>query len=372
MDGISRKLAEADTFFTPWTHEPSGIVSYILRGDSRRPQQTLYFGKPCCDDDFNLLWFAWSTAWAGHAWSGRMLGLVDITRGEMRHFGDLAFNDGSPAVLPATGDILWCNGTGVFRREPLARSRPRFLGALPHEMTRNRFVRRIATQLSLSADGRYAFLDSQVGQRCVMGTLELATRRYEPRFSSPHVFNHAQFSPADPELVLLARDDDTDFTTGHSAPYDHRMFLYRLTGELTPIGPSGREFGHEVWSADGRHIWFMAFRAGVMRVAVQGGEAEMIWPGAGWHVQASECERYVVVDHRVSRPTPGYLVRFLNRDTGKEVEVARMPVMADDSLHRHPHPRFGARDRVITYTTLVHGHADVAVVPVDTLLAATR
>ena len=369
MADILRKLTSGE-LFAPWTHEASGIVSHLLRGDRRRPQQTLYFSKPCVDDAFDHLWFAWSTPWAGHAWGGRMLGLVDLAKGEMRHFANLAFSDASPAVLPESGDVLWCGSSAVFRRPPVLHSRPQILGRLPWELTRNRFVRRVATQLTLSADGAQAFLDSQIGQRCVMATLDLATGAYEPRFSSPHVFNHAQFSPTDPSLVLLARDDDTDFTTGANTPYDHRMFLYRLDGTLTPLGPAGRGLGHEVWSADGRHIWFVAFGQGVMRVPAEGGEPEMIWPGAAWHMQASACGRYLVADERANRGTD-WLVRFLNRVTGKAVEIARMPVPAEDQLHQHPHPRFGARDRVITYTTLVRGRADVAVVPVDSLLAAT-
>ncbi|MBP0447228.1 hypothetical protein J8J14_20855 [Roseomonas sp. SSH11] len=370
MSDVLHKLTCSGDLFRSWICEESGVGRYLLRSGGGGGQQSLYFTKPCCDDGFNYLWFAWSRANGGHAWGGRMLGLVDLVQGEMRLLAELAFTDGSLAVLPETGDILWCNTSSVFRREPLLRCRPQRLGGLPVEMTRNRFVRRVATQLSVSGDGRKVFLDSQIGQRVVMATLDMETGGYEPHFSSAHVFNHAQFSPCEPDLVLLARDDDTDFTTGQSTPYDHRMFLYRLGGELTPIGPSGRSFGHEVWSADGKYIWFLDFRAGVMRLTVSSGEVELIWPGVGWHAQASRCGRYLVADHRINRGT-GYSVRFVNCMTGKEVEIARMLVPTEDLLHTHPHPRFGARDSVITYTTTVRGRADLAVVPVASLLAAT-
>jgi hypothetical protein len=131
--------------------------------------------------------------------------------------------------------------------------------------------------------------------------------------------------------------------------------------------------GHEVWSADGKAIWFVDFSRGVMRQPLGGGAAELVWPGTGWHAHASACEHYVVADHRLPEHQggPAHVVRFLNRVTGREVEIARMPIPAEDRLHRHPHPRFNAADRVIVYTDCSVGPADVCVVPVADLIAAT-
>jgi hypothetical protein len=41
-----------------------------------------------------------------------------------------------------------------------AGKRAELLRGPPHDMVTNRVVRRMATQISLSADGKYAFLDS--------------------------------------------------------------------------------------------------------------------------------------------------------------------------------------------------------------------
>jgi hypothetical protein len=368
------KALTGDDLFTPVTSERSGITSYHLRSTAGYSQQSLYFSRSCCDRDFRYLWFARSTPWAGTAASGRMLGVVDLVRREIRSFGDMQFTEACAVALPDTGEVVWCNTTGVWRRGPLPDSVPSFCGGLPYEMIKNRFVRRVATQISLSADGKHAFLDSRIGPRSILGTVELESKTYTPHFSSPLNFNHAQFSPTDPDLVLLARDDDVNFITGETTPYDHRMFLYDLNGRLTPFGPSGRGYGHEVWSADGKHVWIVAYRQGVMRVPVDGGEAELVWPGTGWHAHVSTCERYIVADHRIgaNKGGPAWLVRFLNRTTGRMVEIARMPeAPADDALHQHPHPKFDASDSVVIYTTLVRGVADVAVVPVADLIAAT-
>jgi hypothetical protein len=65
-------------------------------------------------------------------------------------------------------------------------------------------------------------------------------------------------------------------------------------------------------------------------------------------------------------------VRFLNRTTGRMLEIARMPeAPTDNTLHRHPRPKFDASDSVVLYTTLVRGVADVAVAPVADLIAVT-
>jgi len=41
-------------------------------------------------------------------------------------------------------------------------------------------------------------------------------------------------------------------------------------------------------------------------------------------------------------------------------------------FHIHPHPQFCLHDRYICYTTTVRNQVDVAFVPVDALIAATR
>jgi hypothetical protein len=358
--------------FKQTTHKPSGIASWLLRNGAAREQMSLYFTGACCDHDFRLLWFCWSRPWAGTAAAGRMLGLADLEAGALRHFADHPFSDGGLAALPDSGEAIWCSGPDVWQRGPDPATRPRRLGGLPHAMVHRRQLRRLATQPTRSADGTRMLLDSQIGARCYLGTLEIATGGYEVVFCGTQPFNHAQFSPTDPCLALVVREDEVDPTTGASTPYDHRIFLWHGEQGLMPFGPPGRQVGHETWAADGQAIWAVDFRRGVLRLPLSG-PPELVWPGFGWHAHASACGRYVVADHRLSerRGGPAWVVAFLNRVTGRSVEIARMPIPEEDRLHRHPHPRFGARDRVITYTSMIRGVADVAVVDVAELLAAT-
>jgi hypothetical protein len=369
---VTRRLA-ACGLFAPVTNPASGVTSWRLRNVPHRAQISLYFTEPCSDDRLRVIWFCWALPWAGSAAAGRMLGVANLVTGRVHHFPDHPITDAGASVMARSGAIIWCSGPDLWRRPPAPAARPQRLGGLPFEMTERRALRRLATQPSISADRRLALLDTQLGRRSHIGTLNLATGEYVPLFCSPRNMNHAQFSPTDPRLVLIARDDDTDPDTGVNTPYDHRMFLFHLDGWLMPLGPSGRQVGHEVWSADGQAIWFVDFRRGVMRQPLTGGPAELVWPQTGWHAHASACERFVVADHRVPAREggPAHAVRFLNRATGREVEIARMPVPAQDRLHRHPHPRFNAADRVIVYTDCSAGSGDVCVVPVAELVAAT-
>lgn len=373
VSAVDRLRAAAPSLFTRSTHPASGIDSWLLRMPRSISTQSLYFGKPSCDDGLRFIWFAWFTPWAGSAKAGRMLGVVDLEQGTVLRLPDHQFSDGGAAVDAETGDLIWANNRQLWRRAPDRAALPRYLGCLPYEMTHRRLLQRLVTQPSISADGSRLLLDSRIGTRCFIGALDLVDGRYEPWFCSPLHFNHGQFSPTDPQLVVLAREDDVDNTTGVSQPYDHRMFLYRRSGSLEPIGPPGRKIGHEVWGADGRSLWFIDFRQGVMRFDLASGSAELIWGGTGWHAHASACERYVVADQRIGAKNggPAWLVRFLNRTTGRSIEFARMSPPVEDELHRHPHPRFSARDQVVIYTALVNGRAAIAVVPTADLIAAT-
>ncbi|WP_439548013.1 hypothetical protein [Falsiroseomonas sp.] len=373
VSAVDRLRAAAPGIFARSTHPASGIDSWLLRMPPSVSSQTLYFGKPSCDDGLRFLWFAWFTPWAGSAKAGRMLGVVDLERGTVTRLPDHQFSDGGAAADPATGDLVWANNRDLWRRGPDPEAVPRHLGCLPFEMTHRRLLQRLVTQPSISADGSRLLLDSRIGTRCFIGALDLADGGYEPWFCSPSHFNHGQFSPTDPELVLLAREDEVDMTSGVSEPYEHRMFFYRRSGSFGPVGPPGRKAGHEVWGADGRAVWFVDFRQGVMRFDIASGAAELVWRGTGWHTHASACERYVVADHRIgeNKGGPAWLLRFLNRDTGRSIEFARMTPPVEDELHRHPHPRFCARDQAVIYTTLVEGRTSVAIVPTADLIAAT-
>ena len=70
----------------------------------------------------------------------------------------------------------------------------------------------------------------------------------------------------------------------------------------------------------------------------------------------------------------GCKLGFLNRDTGREINVVSdFPLTSlGNQYHVHPHPQFCAKDELVLYTTTVDGHhADVAICRTAELVAAT-
>jgi hypothetical protein len=66
-------------------------------------------------------------------------------------------------------------------------------------------------------------------------------------------------------------------------------------------------------------------------------------------------------------------IAFFNIKTDKEVRiVTELPPYSRRPYHVHPHPQFCVNDRYICYTTNVLGTADVALVSVAQLIAATE
>ena len=67
-------------------------------------------------------------------------------------------------------------------------------------------------------------------------------------------------------------------------------------------------------------------------------------------------------------------VYFLNRRTGKHVQIVSNPEMTGivgAGYHIDPHPRFCGSDRFVVFTTTIRGEVDLAMVQVDDLIERT-
>ena len=81
------------------------------------------------------------------------------------------------------------------------------LGAL--DLIGSRSVHRIATHLTRSADGKEFFIDAEVGQQFIFGTLPAdGSGDFEFWHRFDRNYNHAQFSPTDPDTVLFAQENE--------------------------------------------------------------------------------------------------------------------------------------------------------------------
>jgi len=376
-------LPETSPLFTAWRDPVSGVESLLLARHVAPFQQSFYYVNPSFSDDGRFLWFYCAFPPAGSANQGRSLAVADLELNEVRHFPETGFLDASPAVDPATGEAYWCSGPEIWKRGPLASDRPVFVNRLPPALVRNRRPWRLATHLTFSADRRALNFDAEIGRQWFVGhaPLDGGDAVVWQEFDRP--YNHGQFSPVDPGLQLINQDSAVDPVTGDCPNYENRMWLLRRGEKAAPIfadaASSGAAMhGHEWWSADGRHVWYIHYGRGVMRVdpfASGAPKPELMWAcDTVSHAHTDASETLIVADCLPGPGTGINRVVFINRKTGREIEIVShmdYPPEALRRYHVHPHPQFCLRDRYICYTTSVRGRIDVALIPTSRLLDMT-
>ncbi len=362
--------------FTPWTNPETGVTIYLMTQKVAPVQEAFYFVNASMSDDARYLWFYCAFPPSGTQSAGRTLGVIDFERMEVRHFPETQFTSASPFVDPITGAVTWGMGPGLWTRGPGASDCAEHVNSLPEEIIKARPMGRIATHLSRDPDGRFFFVDAQIGHQFVFGALPIGGGDFEEwgRFERNH--NHAQICPADPNLVLFAEENHPDPHTGLTFPIINRMWLMRPGGKPWPVLREPTKMTHEWWDDDGVHAW--AVRGSeTWKINIHTQEPEVIaFPHHCWHSHASRGSEYIIGDsnNRFYRGCASS-VHFLNRNTGKLVKLVDNPEMHNyigANYHIDPHPRFNANDQYVTFTTTIRGEVDLAVAKVEDLIKLTE
>lgn len=379
---MSTTPVERSPLFTPWCDPVSGVESFILGRRIAPLQQSFYYVNQSFSDDGRFLWIYCAFPPAGNGNQGRSLAVVDFELQEIRHYPETGFLDASPAVDLASGTAYWCTGVEIWKRGPLAGDLPVLVNRFPQTLALSRRPWRLATHLTFSADRKALNIDAEIGRQFFVGHAPLDGGDVVIWQELDRAYNHGQFSPADPDLQLINQDSAVDPVTGACPNYENRMWLIRRGGKAAPIfadvASSGAAMhGHEWWSVDGRHVWYIHYGRGVMRVDPFQAQpqAELMWPSdTVSHAHTDATETYVVADCQPGAATGISKVIFYNRKTGREVSIVSQMPYPPDALRRyhvHPHPQFCLQDRYICYTTLVLGRLDVALISVESLVALT-
>ncbi len=371
-------LNRPSSLFTPWKDPVSGVESLILSSRVAPCQQSFYFTHSGFSDDGRYLWFYVAFPPGGDQYTGRQLGVVDLEEEKVRHYPETLFLDASPYVDPGTAEVYWVSGLDVWKRGPRPEDKPVLVNSFPKELANNRRPLRIATHLTPSADGRSFAVDALIGNECFIGDLPLdGTRPFNLWHKADRCYNHAQFSPADPDLMLIAQDGWFDAATGQKGDCVDRLWLIRRGEALRPIYPDSPSNlrGHEWWDADGDHVWYIDYRKGTEKVNIHTGEQTNVWPGGYTHSHSDRTGQYLA-----GNVNPQHIdinlwwVAFFNATTGKEIRiVSEVPTLPDvrDRFHTSPQPHFCLNDQWIVYTTTVFGGVDVALVSVEQLIERT-
>ena len=208
----------ASRLFTQWHDPETGVCSYILTKLIAPLQQSFYFTNTSRSADGRYYWFYAAHPPSGNADQGRTLGVIDFEADALQWFPDTQFRDASPWIDPQTAYAYWCSGYAVYRRAPNPEAEVELVNAIPEEIHKNRYGKRLATHLTISADGHELFIDAHFGNEWCAGSLPLDGGDFELWQKFDRCFNHAQFSPTNPDQALLAQDWWIDGSTGEKYP----------------------------------------------------------------------------------------------------------------------------------------------------------
>lgn len=357
--------------FTPIVDPESGLPIYLLTKKVAPLQQGFYFVNSGMTDDAHFLWFYCAFPPSPL----KTLGVIDFESDTVRHFPQAQFSGSSPYVDPASGTVFWGAHESIWRIAPDASGMPELVNSLPADVVGSRTVYRVATHLSLSADGKAFLVDAALGLQWILGTLPVDGSDFELWHRFDRNYNHAQFSPTDPDLVLFAQENHSDPITGLRFPIVDRMWLIRRGERPRPVFDSPTRVTHEWWDADGRHVWCVwgqeAWRTHIETQAVE----KVAWPVHCWHAHNTRNGEFLVCDSNETffRGCPS-AVYFLNRATGRYLRIVDNPGLGGitgSRYHIDPHPRFCGQDRFVVLTTTVRGEVDLAVVKTADLVERT-
>jgi hypothetical protein len=366
--------------FTPIVHPVSGVTMYILTQKVAPVQEAFYFVNDSMTANGRYLWFYCAFPPSGSAASGRTLGVVDFETGEVRHFPDTQFGEASPYVDIDTGEAYWQSDRYVWKRSPEPNEAAELINQIPDDLIKGRQVMRAATHLTRSANGKEFFIDLGLQMQWLFGSLPINGGDFDLWHRFDRLYNHAQFSPTDPDEILFAEEFHNDPITGLTFPVRNRLWVMRRGEQPRPLHPEPRAgVSHEWWDPGGKHVWCV-WHNETWRVEVASGDIEtVIFPRHCMHSHSSKDGELIVgdtwdtVNGRFFRGMPTG-VHFLNRATGKDVLFCENPVQdnyAGRNYHIDPHPRFVCGDKYIVFTTTVRGEVDVALARTQDLMELT-
>ena len=175
------------------------MTSYI-RHKIAPVQEAFYFVNESLTRDGRYWWFYCAFPPSGTAGQGRTLGVVDFATQEVRHFPDTQFNHASPFVDVETGEVYWGMGDGVWRRGPQPGDDAVLVNRLPEELTLMCPIEMCGHTTKI---GGRAFSLTPGGSaivlaRCPWTAVTSSCGTFQRNY------NHAQFSPTDPDCALRA------------------------------------------------------------------------------------------------------------------------------------------------------------------------
>jgi len=373
--------------FKPWKDPKSKITSFILNKRVAPVQKTFYFTNPCFSKDERYFWF--QVAWPPAA--TYTLAMADLYANKLYHF-PAAQPRGRPYVDDKRKGCYFTYGPAIYFQDANGKE-PEKIVEIPPDVIKHRQLTGIASHLLKNANGTRFALTGRLGAKWFVGYADIERKKIKFLHWFDRCYDHEQYSPRDPHLILFTQDWWRDWKTGKYNKMQNRMWLVRDTGGKPWALIPGQEWGkgnaahHEWWSPTGKWVYYCdnvylpkdpinVLRAKcVKRVHIRTLKQEVVWDNKVTHAHCDATEVHFVGDFysylwRAGTPAE---VRYYNRKTGKEIQICSgMPILKNiaHSFPDDPHPRISPKGNFIVYTTTVRGKVDIAVTPMNEVLSS--
>jgi hypothetical protein len=372
--------------FKPWKDPKSKITSFILHKRVAPVQKTFYFTNPCFSPDGRYCWF--QAAWPPAA--TYTLAMADLYARKLYHY-PAAQLGGRPCVDDERKGCYFTYGPAIYFQGARA-EKPEKVVEIPPEVIEHRRLGGIASHLVKNADGTRFALSGSLGAQWFVGYADIKRKKTRFLHWFDRCYDHEQYSPTDPHLILFTQDWWRDWKTGKYNKMMNRMWLVRDTGGKPRALIPDEEWGvgncahHEWWSPTGKWVYYCdnvyrpndpinVLRATcVKRVNIKTLKQEVVWDNEVTHAHCDVSEEHFVGDlySYLWRAKVLAQVRYYNARTGKEIQICSgMPPLENiaQSFPDDPHPCISPKGDFVVYTTTVRGRVDIAVTPMAEILS---
>jgi hypothetical protein len=362
-------------YFTRWTDPQTEAESYVLSERIAPIMKAHYFETPSMKGDSKWLWFG-ALCPPGNAWQVGVVSL-DPDDPQIRLIPGAHYT-GNPWVDPDGETICVPIDEGIFRFDVEGNWTELF--RMPNDVRKNRYLYKLVTDLTVTADGRYFLLDSHVGNRWLLSLVDCQTGELTELewFHNAHI--HCFASPVDPTLFAVAQNHWIDPTTGEKNNMHVRLWFMDTQGTRYEPVFGDLWFGHNCMSChewfgpDGTFYW-CDYREGIYHCGTGPDRTrELLWNRPSWHGQTDPSTgRYHVADIRPYTWNPCQVYFYdaqLQRDLAIASDLPSPLVQGPNwrKWHLDPHPHFSQDGQYVIHTTTApRGEISVAVVPTEPL-----
>jgi Tol biopolymer transport system component len=174
------------------------------------------------------------------------------------------------------------------------------------------------------------------------------------RFEEPlYMANHGMICPTDADVMFFAHEGSTYYVSNRLWIADKSGMRNIARQSLDKDGNLGDCFGHEMWAADGKGLYFVKYPcspvkpSGICYADRKSGNYDLLFTGfAYWHVGTSHDGKLLCADtyHDLSE------IIIINLETKEERCVAKADMNWTHPCH--PHPQINPDNTVVCFTML--------------------